>query len=307
MKTTNFGPHTWRILDERDGKALLLCEDIIERCAYNDAFTPTAWETCSLRKYLNGEFLEKFSPEERARIALTRNDNPANTWRRTQGKAFNTPGGNPTEDYVFLLSVEEALKYYHGLKLCKDGDGDEWWYEADERIIAKCDGRPAWWWLRSPGIFQNYAAAVYDDGYVFLLGGTVPNETGGVRPALWLNLELEESPNPCGACLNFIGNSAWRGGRPAVDEAARKMFQALERGRLCSVVVWHKTAAELPPGSGEYLSFIQKSGRIEYDRMVVATFDVDFEMDGWSCYNHWLLPPDYWAELPAPPKKEETS
>jgi hypothetical protein len=56
-----FGPYAWRILEQRDGKALLLSEDIIERRTYSDKFTAITWETCTLRTYLNGKFFESFS------------------------------------------------------------------------------------------------------------------------------------------------------------------------------------------------------------------------------------------------------
>ena len=44
-----------------------------------------------------------------------------------------------------------------------------------------------WWWLRSPGRNQNYAATV-DNGNIYFNGGPVNYDIGGVRPALWLNL-----------------------------------------------------------------------------------------------------------------------
>jgi hypothetical protein len=191
-----FGPYTWIILKQRDGKALLLAEDIIERRSYNEDWEATTWETCALRKYLNGEFLDRFTPEDRAHIALTHNENPDNTWGRTQGEPFNTPGGNATDDYVFLLSVEEVLKYFPGLKLHKDGDGDEWWYDADNRLATKFNGNRSWWWLRSPGYTQDRAAYVDGDGHVFLSGNNVDYSEGGVRPALRVNLKSGGSSNP---------------------------------------------------------------------------------------------------------------
>jgi len=221
MRKTTFGPYTWLVLEERDGKALLLCEDIIERRPYHDEYTRITWETCALRAYLNGKFLDRFTPEERSRIAMTRNENSDNTWGRTQGKPFNTPGGNPTDDYVFLLGIADVLGYFPNLKPHKYMDSDKWWYEADERLIAKCGGQPSWWWLRSPGLFQNYAAFVGSDGYVSLSGRSVRDAGGGVRPALWLNLESGISKSePCKTCSKFDSDPAWCDGRPAGDEAA---------------------------------------------------------------------------------------
>ena len=46
----------------------------------------------------------------------------------------------------------------------------------------------SWWWLRSPGDFDYYAAHVYDDGYVILYGINVCFADGSVRPAFNLNL-----------------------------------------------------------------------------------------------------------------------
>jgi len=184
----HFGPWDWRVLAAENGKALLLAENILEQRPYNDEFTDVTWETCSLRTYLNDEFLEKFHAKDRARIALTPHYNPDNTWGRTKGKPFNTPGGKPTEDHVFLLSVADVLKYFPGLKLHKDSDGDEWWYEADQRLVARYGEQTAWWWLRSPGYFQYYAAYVDNGGFVSLIGSIVDYVAGGVRPALWLNL-----------------------------------------------------------------------------------------------------------------------
>jgi hypothetical protein len=43
------------------------------------------------------------------------------------------------------------------------------------------------WWLRSPGNNSNNAANVNSDGNVNTNGNNV-NNTGGLRPALWINL-----------------------------------------------------------------------------------------------------------------------
>ena len=188
-----FSGYTWQILRVEDGRALLLSRDIIEQRAYNDydgEDEAVTWETCTLRAYLNGAFYESFSTKDRARIALTRNENPDNTWGRYEGEPLNTPGGEPTEDYIFLLSVEEILKYYPGLKPEKFKQGNAFGtllYKADERLTATFKGEICLWWLRSPGDNPYCAVAVSDHGQLYLCGDGVPNATG-VRPALWLNL-----------------------------------------------------------------------------------------------------------------------
>lgn len=49
--------------------------------------------------------------------------------------------------------------------------------------------KSGWWWLRSPGIYQNYAAGVkYGDSLGF---DYVNSVDACVRPALWVNIEAE--------------------------------------------------------------------------------------------------------------------
>jgi len=163
----SFGTFKWRVLAKENGMALLITEDIIDQRAYNDGVAKVTWETCTLHEYLNGEeFKKNFSDEEWEKIKRWRIDNPKNP-------KYDIDGGNPTTDRVFLLSIQEAERYF------KDNKGR----------AAKFNGEAAWWWLRSPGYIQDIAADVLGDGGVNLNGNTVTNSSGGVRPALWLNLE----------------------------------------------------------------------------------------------------------------------
>jgi hypothetical protein len=119
-----FGQYNWRILDIQDGKALLITQDIMEKKPFNDKQANTDWETCTLRKYLNGDFYNRFSAADQARIAATKVDNPKN----------GSYGGRSTKDNIFLLSVDEANKYF------KD--------DADR--IASYNGDANYgWWLRT--------------------------------------------------------------------------------------------------------------------------------------------------------------
>ncbi|MCL2023781.1 MAG: DUF6273 domain-containing protein [Oscillospiraceae bacterium] len=191
----NFGKLDWIVLDidKENDRALLLSKDIVEERAYNNEKNEdTTWEECSLQTYLNGEFLESLGHDKKW-VLRTHNENPDNTWGRLKGEQLNTPGGNTTEDYIFLLSVPEVLKYFPGLKLNKDEDGDEWHYEFDERLLAKFNGDKATWWLRSPGSSNYKAVFVLDSGHCVTLGDSVVNPYVGVRPALWLNLKSESS------------------------------------------------------------------------------------------------------------------
>jgi len=174
----------WLVLDvdKQNNRALLLSEDIIEMKAYHANGKSTTWAECSLHSYLNGEFYESFG-REKDRIARTHNENPANQW-------FGTKGGNSTQDSVFLLSIEEVVKYFGDRGQLKNKNpNNKYWIDDqyNSARVAKFNGNAVWWWLRSPGGYTDLAAYVNDDGYVLIVGDLV-QAGGGVRPALWLNL-----------------------------------------------------------------------------------------------------------------------
>ncbi|MCL1941555.1 MAG: DUF6273 domain-containing protein, partial [Synergistaceae bacterium] len=71
------GGYDWRVLDVQNNRALLLCENVIEKRPYNKEKKNITWETCDLREYLNGEFYNKLPGDFKAKIAETKltNDN----------------------------------------------------------------------------------------------------------------------------------------------------------------------------------------------------------------------------------------
>ena len=109
---------------------------------------------------------------------------------KAQGDSeYNTNGGNNTQDKVFLLSHAEVGKYFKddNARECAPTD-----YAIKQGAYTnssyKADGRATgWWWLRSPGNFQNYATSVTNDGSRSNLSVSDPYDV--VRPAFWLNLE----------------------------------------------------------------------------------------------------------------------
>ncbi|MDR1464794.1 MAG: DUF6273 domain-containing protein [Oscillospiraceae bacterium] len=175
-----FGNYNWRVLEVRDGKALIITEDIMTGRAYNEANEDVTWETCTLRTYLNGEFYDSFVPVDRKRIVDTEVRTPSNPW-------YETDGGKVVTDKIFLLSIEEVLKYFGNSKLGKE---EYFWFsdENDEKRKANFENDYHWWWLRSPGILPIDAVCVLIGGYVGLGGIFVSESSGGVRPALWIDL-----------------------------------------------------------------------------------------------------------------------
>jgi|GEM_PF-1214091 len=182
-RNVKFGRHNWQVLDIHDNRALLLTEDIIERRCYNTQLTDVTWEGCTLRQYLNEEFFRKFNSQEQARIIEVSNVTNNNQW-------FGTEGGNITKDKVFLLSIEETVKYFGDSGQLKNKNSESKYWIIDEYNNNRI--KNLWWWLRSPGAYSDNTAYVNISGYIHMFGYNVNRGEVGVRPALWLNLIVQE-------------------------------------------------------------------------------------------------------------------
>ena len=183
-------PLYWRVLKREYDKILLITEDLVECRKYHEECTNVTWETCSLRKWMNEEFIyTAFNNEEdRSRIALVLNQNPDYDYYEVLAE-----GEDPTWDRVFALSIDEVRRYFKNDsdRMAAPTPYVEKAYEGRVYISDeyKVNGRgTGWWWLRSPAIFSSHAALVEIDGGVAELGGGVDHSGASVRPALWLNL-----------------------------------------------------------------------------------------------------------------------
>lgn len=172
----------WRVLAVENKKVLLISDKILEKRPYNTEIKDTTWEQCTLRKYLNNDFYNSLG-RDKLRIAENHNPNPNNPW-------YETNGGNATTDKVFLLSLDEVVKYFGDSGALAQKQNVYFGDQYNNARIAKYSSVGAcwWWWPRSPGRYSNYAALIRGDGIVNVYGGYVDYDTGGVRPAFWLNL-----------------------------------------------------------------------------------------------------------------------
>jgi len=185
-ETISFGEYEWEVLKVVDNQALIITKDIIEKRVYNKISGKVTWETSTLRAYLNGDFYDyAFSEEEKASIVSAAIENRNNQW-------YNSAGGNDTEDKVFLLSLEEVVKYFGDSKQLRNRNPDSTFWINDEfnseRIAKDLSGSAAPWWLRSPGNDTALVVYVADNGWVRVFGWSGHDRYFGVRPALWLKL-----------------------------------------------------------------------------------------------------------------------
>lgn len=186
-------PIEWLVLAWDGDKALLISRYGLDAQPYNKDNTSVTWETCTLRTWLNSTFYNKaFSSAEQAAILTTNVDNSKSQCY----SGWNTSGGNNTQDKVFLLSYAEANKYF-GVTYANSSNTKSrvaptayaiaqgaWTSSSNKTADSTFAG---WWWLRSPGFNQLYAARVFPGGSLFDLG--VSSGSGSVRPALWVNIE----------------------------------------------------------------------------------------------------------------------
>ena len=100
-----FGDYEWRVLDMQDDRVLIITEYVISQQPFHHTEEPITWETSDIRRYLNSDFFDRFSQQDQSRIATTaviNNNNPL----------FGTHGGNDTYDRIFLLCIEEVVRYF---------------------------------------------------------------------------------------------------------------------------------------------------------------------------------------------------
>ena len=220
-------PIEWKVLSEEDGKLMLISKYILDSQPYNTENETVTWETCSLRAWLNNDFLNSaFTSEEQDLIQTTTLSNPDNP-------VYGIDGGNDTSDKVFCLTVDEAIQLFDNIVYPDDPTwaysqsfmaevtqyavdnnvrydvieqdryerliNGPYYYYLTEDVVGVRWGD---WWLRSPGGITYFDDIVSPDNiipdthacYVSDLGDLCwdhcfnPVDTNfGVRPVIWLD------------------------------------------------------------------------------------------------------------------------
>lgn len=134
----------WRVLEIKDGKALI-ATSVGGWDRLVDDGTEDTWEISNDRLYFNNQFYGGFLEEERKLILKTVVSTPDNP-------VYGTEGGNDTEDYLFLLSIQEVEQYFPTSDELKD-------------FVEGCHNGADGGWLRSPGENQRKRAYVHIGSY----------------------------------------------------------------------------------------------------------------------------------------------
>ncbi len=173
----------WIVLEKIGGKLLLISKDCLECIPYNDVYTDITWEKCSLRKWLNGEFINTaFSAEEQAKLTPTRLINEGTDFG---DKTIN--GGKNTVDKVFLLSLKEGEEYLSREQaLSKPSE-----YARVKGVYRNAESGYCWWWMRSPGASSSQVARGNLNAQLekfSKMGYYVNYSNHGVRPVMWIDI-----------------------------------------------------------------------------------------------------------------------
>lgn len=172
----------WLVLGLDGPLATLISVKALECKPYNAQYAGVTWETCTLREWLNGTFLNTaFSAEEQAQLetfTVTADRNPR----------YSVSPGNHTRDKVCLLSIDEAGKYF-------PSDKKRACYAT---VYAKAQGSntisdgACHWWLRTPGFDAISTACVRDSGSIDNDGCDCCDPGLSVRPVV----VLQTTKNP---------------------------------------------------------------------------------------------------------------
>ncbi len=178
-------PVDWIVLGVDSGELLALALHPLDARKYNDAYAEITWADCSLRAWLNDEFLhETFSEDEISIIInkeLKNNDNPV----------YGTAGGSDTQDRVFLLSVDDVLNPEYGFSSDPAEQDAGRTCQATYHANMAAKWSPAAtdsWILRSPGIDGLTIVSVTDMGDIAFDGITAAGHKEYIRPAIWIKI-----------------------------------------------------------------------------------------------------------------------
>lgn len=176
-------PIEWLVLDRDGDKVLLISKYALDYQSfmpfYEPVTEPYTWESCSLRRWLNGTFLNAaFSADEQQRLLTT-------TVITSPGSLHRENGPVTTEDRVFLLSNTEVYAYFAS-EAATAAEYTAYALSENPWPGNAATPGPADWWLRTTDGY-DHPDGVYADGRVG--EGARAYEGEYVRPAIWITVD----------------------------------------------------------------------------------------------------------------------
>ena len=195
----------WRVLEVRDGTALLMADRCLDSVPWHPEYCDVSWETSGLRGWLNGtgtwnspygtdSFVETAFTEDELRAILVSTVSNENNYY------FGTPCGSGTRDRVFILSEEELFSSEKAERYgFRPSDGTA---DAGRRLspTAYAVARGAWrsdtgetagigfWFLRTNGYTRDNVVYAGERGYLYNRGIPVTCADAGIVPVIRIRL-----------------------------------------------------------------------------------------------------------------------
>ncbi len=175
---------SWIVLDREDEKALVMSVAGLDVVQYNEKGGDTTWETSTARKWLNETFLSEAFDERQAKAVLT------TTVSADENPKHKTSAGNETTDKIFILSIDEAVRYLEPSER-KASPTD---YATAKGALSSSAKTPlCWWLLRTPGSSASLVAYVDVNGFISNDGTYTQVVNNTVRPVFWIDVNTYKS------------------------------------------------------------------------------------------------------------------
>lgn len=186
-----YQPIKWRVVEEIDGKAMLLCDIAIDAQTFDyDGEYSNNYANSTIREWLNGNFYNlAFGNMQKDRILTTHVDNST----QSTGDSSNANVCKNTDDNVFLLSYTEATnyasksvengKFESAKQALMLGASD---YAKSQGCFESKDGY-CYWRLRSPYAINSNSSAYVEQSGVIKSSYKVFYSDFGIVPSLWIS------------------------------------------------------------------------------------------------------------------------
>ena len=183
-------PVKWKVLEVSDDDIFVMAEQTLDCQKYDSSkYSSVTWETSTLRKWLNEQFIgQAFSAEEQKLIKQTNVTNPRNS-------VYSIDGGKNTTDQIYILSEEEVKNAKYGFCQITNGFSQtrnpavsDYSYSKGthySEFAADSREKGSYWWIRTPGQSLSRAATVFN-GKLDMEGSDADCANLGIVPAMHL-------------------------------------------------------------------------------------------------------------------------
>ena len=195
-------PVEWVVLERKKNQITVLSIKNLEALPFHDVFGGAYWSKCSLRKWLNNEFLN---------TAFTREEQNAIVSASRKCRVLRTSKTISSKEKVFLLSDSEAARYFctkhsYAGNVLAEWDASDYefvdltkgYYRAYDTAYANrvikysslklSDDSTKRWWTRTPDYSEFYPTVTGSTDTNFRIDWESCTDGYGVRPAIVIDL-----------------------------------------------------------------------------------------------------------------------